>query len=429
MANQGYTPGTQNAPFGITKANPQGSFYASESATVFNATETNLLRKAIRERIFDAAPQQYNALKLVFSRSPKTVASDEFEYLEKTFGRNPLTANAISALVAAVAGTQVTQVITLTAASMDYVTPDMVITYPNNDEGVIKSINAGANQITVGSLTSAGLPAVASGDVFAFRSTIEGDGQDFFAHYSRLETITRYNYVQQFLRAQRWDKWEYQKYVNTGTTDYLENDKEEKLKQLRTDLFVSYFNGHRGEYSTSASYAAKSMGGIYPTMVNAGSLTSNPTTAGLKAAFEALAFASNYKVEGGTRFIYGSQEMLYKFSEIYKQPGLRYTPNDSVAKLDLQMIEFGGMKFVLVPCELFREPSCFPADWANKIIVLDQESVKPVIMEGIPAMNMGSTLDRGQSGTRENYKDWYVEAQLSLEFDNPLGSFWMDVQP
>lgn len=429
MANTGYQPGIQNAPFGITKANPQGSFYANESATIFNAAETNLLRKAIRERIFDAAPQQYNALKLVFARSPKSYPSDEFEYLEKTFGRNPLTADAIAGVVAPVAGTQVTQVITLTAASMDYVTPDMVITYPDNSEGIIVSINAGANQITVGSLTSAGLPAVAAGDVFAFRSTIEGDGQDFFSHYQRLETITRYNYVQFFLRAQRWDRVEYQKYVNTGTTDYLERDKEEKLKQLRTDLFVSYFNGHRGEFVTSQTYAAKSMGGIYPTMVNAGSLSANPTTAGLKNAFESLAFATNYKVEGGTRFIYGSQEMLYKFSEIYKQPGLRYTPNDKIADLDLQMIEFGGMKFVLVPCELFREPSCFPAEWSRKIIVLDQETVKPVIMEGIPAMDMGSTLDRGQNGTRENYKDWYCSAQLSLEFDNPLGSFWIDVQP
>lgn len=427
MSNFVYEPGQQNSPFGNLVANPQGSFYATESG--FTTETTNLLQKDIREALFDAAPMQYTALKLVFAREPEQKLLDEFEYLEYTFGRNPLEVNTNAAAVAASAGNQVTQNIVITAASMDYVSLDMVITYPNNDEGVITAINTGTNTITVGSLTSQGLPAVVAGDLLAFRSTIEGDGQDDISYYDRLETITRYNYIQFFIRAQRWDRVEYQKYVNAGTTDYLEVGRKQKIKQLRTDLFVSYFNGHRGEYQISGGNIAKSMGGIYPTMVNAGSLSSNPTTAGLKNAFEQLAFASNYKAEGETRFIYGTQEMLYLFSEIYKQPGLRYQPGDKVANLDLQMIEFGGMKFAMVPCELFKEPSCFPTEWARKILVLDQESIKPVVMKGIPAMEMGSTLDRGQNGTRENFKDWFVAAQLSLEFNNPLGSFYIDVQP
>jgi len=42
-------------------------------------------------------------------------------------------------------------------------------------------------------------------------------------------------------------------------------------------------------------------------------------------------------------------------------------------------------------------------------------------------MYTGTTLDRGANGTREGYKDWYVEANLSLQFNNPVGSFWIDV--
>jgi hypothetical protein len=50
-------------------------------------------------------------------------------------------------------------------------------------------------------------------------------------------------------------------------------------------------------------------------------------------------------------------------------------------------------------------------------------------MKGIEAMNIGgSTLDKGSNGTREGFKDWYVEAQLSLQMNNPLSSFWIDVQ-
>jgi len=426
MSNTIYEPGIQNSPFGNLQANPQGSFYATESG--FGATETNLLHKDIKEVIFDAAPMQYTALKLVFARDPEVKLSDEFEYLEHTFGRNPLEVDTNAAAVAASPGNQVTQNIILTAASMSYVSEDMVVTYPSNDEGVIQAVNTGTNTITVGSLTSQGLPSINAGQFLAFRSSIEGDGQDVFSIYMREETITRYNYIQFFLRAQRWDRVEYQKFVNLGTTNYLETNKKELLKQMRTDLFVSYFNGHRGEYQIANGNIAKSMGGIYPLMINAGSLSSNPTVAGLKNAFEALAFASNYKAEGGTRFIYGTQEMLYLFSEIYKQPGLRYQPGDKVANLDLQMIEFGGMKFVMVPCELFKEPSCFPTDWSRRILVLDQETIKPVVMQGIPAMDMGTTLDRGKDGTRENFKDWFCAAQLSLEFNNPLASFIIDVQ-
>lgn len=425
MSSQIYSPGAQNSPFGLSQSNPQGSFYGAESS--LTPDETNLLRKAIRKKLFDSAPAQFNSLKLVFSTTPEEVDSDEFEYLEYTFGRNPLVATGAGAgAVGASAGNIVTQTFDLDATSLKYASVDMVITYPDNTEGVITDITG--STITVGSRTSVGLSAVASGDVFAVRSSIEGDGNDSFSIYDRLETVTRYNYVQFFARAKRWDRIELQKWKNTGTTDFIEVDKEQRKKQLRIDLFVSYFNGHRGEYSLSNNRIAKSMGGIYPTMVAAGSLTANPTVAGLQAAFEKLAFTTNFKAEGATRFIYGTQESLNNFSKIYKQPGLRYTPDNEMANLNLSMIEFGGMKFVLVPCELFRETSCFPAEWNKRLLVLDLDTIKPVKMKGLPMFDMGETLDRGVNGTRENFKDWWVTAQLSLKMNNPLGSFIIDIQ-
>lgn len=425
MSNTTYTPGIQNSPFGLLVANPQGSQYAAESG--FTTEETILLRKAVREAIFDAAPAQYNALKLVFAKDPLGKASDEFEYLEQTFGRTAPEAASGVAAAAPSAGNVVTHAFDLTAGTISKVSVDLIITYPGADnEGVIQSISGVT--ITVASRTSAGLPIVATGDKFAIRSTIDADGSDQFSNYERLETITRYNYIQWFLRAKRWDRVELQKFENTGTTNYITQDKKEKLKQLRIDLFASYFNGHRGEYQISGSRIAKSMGGIFPTMLSAGSLSANPTVAGLKTSFEQLAFATNFKVEGATRFVYGTQEMLYEFSKIYKQPGLRYTPNNHLADLELNEIEFGGMKWVLVPCELFREDSVFPAEWKRRLLFIDQDSISPCKMDGIPALEIGSTLARANDGTRENFKDWWCSAQLSLEFNNPLGCFYIDVQ-
>jgi len=419
-----YTPGSQNSPFGNLPLNPQGSNYATLSG--FTTEETILIQKAIKEKIIDTAPAQYDVLKLAFSKTPKEYGSDEFEYLETGFGRNPLVINAISASVAASAGNQVVQVVTLDAASVKYASKDLIITYPDGTEGVIKSISG--NDITVGSLTSAGLSATAVGQTFAIRSTIEGDGMDTFSVYERTETLTRHNYIQFFMRAQRWDKVEMQKHINQGTTDYLNVDKAMKMKQLRVDMFVSLINGHKGEFSLANSKIAKSMGGIYPTMVEAGSLSANPTLSGLQSAFESLAFATNFKAEGATRFLFGTDEMLNEFSKIYKQPGLRYEPSNETANLKLRRIELGTQNWVLVPCELFRENSAFENAWKRRILAVDMESITPVKMKGLPVYEMGSTLNRKDNGTRENYTDFWVGGHLSLEFSNPLGCFYIDVQ-
>jgi hypothetical protein len=424
MSTYAYTPGIGNAPFGNLPANPQGSNYAAASG--YTTTETILLAKAVKQAIFDSAPAQYDALKVLMARPFEEVNNDEFEYLETTFGRSTLEANGIVAIQAAAPGVPQTQNITLTAGTITHASPDLIIVYPDNSKAVIRSI--AGNVITVESHTGNGLPAVAVGDIFSIQSTIAADGMNYFSNYERVETITRYNYIQLFARARRWSRMELQKYINSGTTDYLNFDKEHKMKQLRIDLFNSYFNGERGELRISNAYIAKSMGGVFPTMVAAGSLSANPTLAGLQTAFESLAFATNFKAEGGVRFIYATHEMLNEFSKIYKQPGLRYQPTDMTIKLDLQKIEVGGMSFVFVPTELFREESCFPAEWRKRILVLDQESIAPIKMKGIAEMEMGETPDPIANQTRENFKDWWVIAQMSIRFHNPLGSFYIDVQ-
>lgn len=425
MSAETYQPGPGNTPFGNTNVNPEGSNYANDSQ--FSPAETILVQKAVRKAIFDAAPAQYNALKLLNMKPFKEKNLDEFSYLEKTFGRSPIEAAAIVAAQAPAAGASQTQTIPLTAASMQHVSIDLIIIYPDNTKAVITQVGAG-NQIIVTSQTGDGLSAIANQDIFSFQSTIEADGMDTFSNYERLEVIERYNYIQFFMRTQRWARVELQKHINAGTTDFLVHDKMHKMNQLRVDFFNSYFNGQRGEFPLANGFVAKAMGGIYPTMQAAGSASSNPTVAGLKTAFESLAFQTNFKTEGGTRFIYGTDQILNEFSKIYKQPGLRYAPNDEIANLKLNMIELGTMKFVLVPCELFREESCFPAEWKRKVLIIDQESIFPVKMKGLPALELGETLTRGKKGTRENYTDFWAGGQLSLEFNNPLGCFWMDIQ-
>lgn len=425
MSARAYTPGASNSPFGNSNQNPLSSQYGQDSG--YSPDESILLERAIKKVIFDAAPKQYNALKLLFEKSAVDMNNDEFEYLEYTFGRSPISATAGVGAQAASAGNSVTQTIPISAASVNRVSPDLIIVYPDNTKAVITSVGPG-NQIIVESLTSVGLPAITNGDVFSIQSTIAADAQDYFSNYERVETVTRYNYIQLFTRARRWGKIEMQKHKNSGTTNYLDIDKEQQIKQLRIDMFNSFFNGNRGEFRITNQIPAKSMGGIYPSMVTAGSANSNPTVAGLITAFEALAFQTNYKAEGGVRFVYGTDEILHELKKAHKLPGLRYAPNDRVADLNLTKIEFGTMEFVLVPCELFKETSCFPAAWNRRMLVLDQETISPVKMRGLPMIDAGDTLDRGTNGTREMFKDWWVWGQLSIMFNNPLASYWLDVQ-
>lgn len=423
MANTNYTPGVGNLPFGNQNANPQGANYPNDSA--YTPTETNLLAKSIEPSLYDAAPKQYAAMKLLFQKPVKDVNLDEHEYLEYTFGRQAVEATSAIAAVAASPGNVVTQSFDVSTASLSNLRVSDILTYPDNTEAVITLI--AGNTITVSSRANIGISAVAIGDSFAIRSTIMADGQNQFDNYSRLETVTRYNYVQFFLRAQRWDEIEMQKYENAGTTDYMTVDKKQKVKQLRYDMFISFWNGHRGEYTLSGARVAKSMGGIYPTMIAAGSQVGTPTLGGLQATFETLAFSTNYKAEGETRFIYGTHQALHELSKVYKLSNVRYTTDTMKVNLDLGQIELGGSMYVLVPCELWKESSCFPADWNNRLIVLDQETVTPVKLKGKPLFSMGQT-DPLQKGSREQFTDFWVRGQLSLQFNNPLASFIIDIQ-
>jgi hypothetical protein len=197
MSNTAYTPGNGNLPFGLRNTNPQSSNYSTDS--VYSPEESNLIAKEIKRTIFDAAPAQYNALKLLFEKPFVEKGSDEFEYLETTFGRSPLEANGNVSAEAASPGAYVTQTITLTAASVERCSPDQIIIYEDGTHGIISAITG--NDITVNSYKSQGLPAVTSGDMFAIMSTIEADGNNEFSNYERMDVVTRYNYVGRVLRC------------------------------------------------------------------------------------------------------------------------------------------------------------------------------------------------------------------------------------
>jgi len=401
--------------------NPIGSEYATE----FTLSTTSLLKRAISDTIFDATPAKYKTLRLLFDKPVQYKSDDVFTYMEKTFGRTALRDSGSGASGGA------TATVNLTTGGGKNVTVNKIVVYPNNRKAVVQAIST--DQLTLIPLNGqANLPALAANDYLSIQGSVIADGQNFLTHYDRMSKIERYNYIQMMERDKRWTRMEMQKFANNGTTNYFDMDKREQMDLLLQDLFISFWNGERGEANVrvpgaSVDYKAKTMGGIFPLMVAAGCANSSGvTSATLKEVFEALAFQTDYKSEGGVRYIFAQNALLYELSKVWKEAGVRYTPNDRLADLNLYEYKIGDMRFVPVAVELFKELACFPADFKNRLIILDLDTIQPVCMTGYAPIETGETNSKGVNGSIDDFKQWWIQGMLSIQFNNPLSSFYID---
>ena len=268
-----------------------------EYATAYSRDTTSLIRRAIAYQIFDSVPKKYRVMPLLFDKPVSYEPSDTFTYMEKTFGRTVLQ-HVSSDVVASGA----TQSVELTSGGAANVTVNKIIVYPTNRKGIVSAVNTSTDVITVKALNGqANLPALSGDEYFAIQTSLIADGQNFLSHYDRMKKIERYNYVQLMHRDKRWTRKEMTKFRNLGNTNYYELDKKEQLDLLMQDMFASLWNGERAEADVtnpegSGTYKAKTMGGIYPLMVSAGSSNSTSVSKFLimSLALDILCFNSPF---------------------------------------------------------------------------------------------------------------------------------------
>lgn len=422
-------PGVATTPFGAANVNSEGSTYAA----TYSKLSTDLVSKYIERQIFDVTNKQYAAFyTFMYNKAMQEVPSTEFHYKESVWGREAATVNAW------VNGTQtITLAGTYTLATdVPFTVNDVIILPQVNRPAIVSSIawtnGLNGTDIVVRCQTGSGVfgaGEVVAGDVLSLQSAIIGDGMDRFFHFERADTLDRYNYIQLFQRNSRWGQVELLEMQNNATTDYLNYDKNQKLEQLRVDLFSTWLNGTRGEATLTMAggtyLPAKMMGGVVPTMIAAGCPSTSVTIAGLPAAFETYAFATNWLSKGKTRMILGTDESLYEISKQLKNP-IQYTPNDKVASLNINKWEMGTMEFVPLACPLMGDSTILPEEFANKVIVLDMDTMTPVKLKGLPHIEMGQTKDL-QEGSRETFKDWWVKANFSMKYNNPAAGFIINI--
>jgi hypothetical protein len=404
-----------SSKFNNTNVNSVGSEYAS----LYGHDISLLVQKLTNRAIFDSAPQQFMDLKLLNMVPAEQVNSDEFFFQEMGYQREPLVATASASAVAF----PTTQVISVT--SVDNIATNTIISYPNGQKGVVTAVNTSLLQITVSTYNGDTLPAVAPDDVLANVSSVDHDGSDGFSQYFRASTIERNNYIQLFNKAIRYSEVELHKLKNMGTTsNFLEMERNAMFNQHRIDLSNAFWVGQKGEIPTANGTPAKTTGGVFSSMVEAGSPNALATSSTLVDAFEDMVLSSEYGDYGQARMAYMTPRIHRALSLAYKEELTRYAPNDEIALLNLKEVNLGSSRIVLVPYKRFEDGASFPGSFANRICVLDMKNIKRTQLWG---ERSGDTL-KLEDGVPKRYGDVWVDCNMGVKFHNPLACAWLDVQ-
>lgn len=390
----------------------------SEYASLYGHDISLLVQKLTNRAIFDAAPQQFMDLKLLNMVPAEQVNSDEFFYQEMGYQREPLVATAASASVS----WPTTQ--TVSVASVDNISTNTIISYPNGQKGSVTAVDTSLLTITVSPYNGDTLPAVVLGDVLANVSTVDHDGSEGFAQYFRASTIERNNYIQLFNKAIRYSEVELHKLKNMGTTsNFLEMERNAMFNQHRIDLSNAFWTGQKGEVITQNGTPAKTTGGVFTAMLEAGSPNALATSGTLVDAFEDMILSSEYGEYGAARMAYMTPRIHRMLSLAYKEELTRYAPNDEIALLNLKEVNIGSSRIVLVPYKRFEDAASFPGSFANRICILDMKNIKRTQLWG---ERSGDTL-KLEDGVPKRYGDVWVDCNMGIKFHNPLACAYLDI--
>jgi len=391
---------------------------ASQYADDFGHDENILVRRITNKLIFDAAPQRFFDLKLMNMKSFEGSNSDEFFFQEAGYGRDPFVAVTGAGAVTH-PSTQTFQINNLEA-----ITVDTIVAYPNNEKGVVTSIDTTASTITISPYTNDALPAVIIGDEFGNISPVEADGQQGISQFFRQDVIERFNFIQMLVKATRFGRMEMHKFMNAGATDgYIALNKRRLLDQYRADLSNIVWNGKLGEVPVASGAKAKTTQGIFPAMVASGSPNAVTTVANVDAALEDMVLSSQFQKEGSTRFLFGTPRRIHDVGQKYKLDKTRYAPNETISKLGLDEISLAGERIVFVPLQRWIDSASFPAAFADRLILLDLDTLT---LKQTWADEMHESLNR-QGGILDNATTFWVEGTIGVQLNNPLASAFIDI--
>ena len=181
--------------------------------------------------------------------------------------------------------------------------------------------------------------------------------------------------------------------------------------------------GQKGEVITANGTPAKTTGGVFTSMLEAGSPNALANSATLVDAFEDMVLSSEYGDYGQARMAFMTPRVHRALSLAYKEELTRYAPNDDIALLNLKEVNLGSSRIVLVPFKRFEDAASFPGAFSSRIVLLDMKNIKRTQLWG---ERSGDTL-KLEDGVPKRYGDIWVDCNMGVKFHNPLACAWLDI--
>lgn len=442
-----YMPAGAVSPYGNERTNPEGSPYARVAPTAMGAYTTSDLQRVIFDEIFNTKKQNYfDCLKLmVFSKTPVSVQSDEYSWKEDPMqrmyvlvddGSSPA-GTQLSAAQNASPGNNLTATVPVGAAQVANIPLNNTLMFAG---GIQASVYAkGSNSITIKSLTGEGLPAIVQGARITLMGESVADGTTGWKNTQRSQQIERTNYVASFRRAIQYGRKEYAKLKATARNNKVEVDHRNVIDEIKFDAVQNAWYGRKAPRLLDDGKWAKGMDGIYTQMKAGGSTFATTSPENLVATFEANAVSTNRKSRGGKRTIYARAEWNVFLSKAYKETLVRYKNTDHLVDMEINQVRIGGQAYDLVDVDIFGDENYFPKDCADRIFVLDNDSIDPVQWDAFPMFDLNRIIDSSRGnyeGLPQNIQDNIqrqdfsvrdAELNFSVRMTEPKGSFCIEV--
>ena len=431
-----YVQNVNNDPYGLANANGPGSPYA----IAFNRRVTSLLDSPVDPVIFDAQPQQFLDLQYLMAFASDQEPGDECRWYEDVWGRSPIVTRATFAGVAAGgAGVNVNGVIPITAATLPFVYPGQQLYYTGSNgvytQVVVVSGDAtgGSEAITVRSQSGQPIaPLTSAGAEITNGLTLGGDGGEQFTQPNRLSVIERSNLIEKIGSVPLiWNKLERLKMKNTGRTDYMERQMKNMLTQSKVSLCQRVWIGKYGENLTFEGAIAKNTEGIVPAIQNNGGAQLTSTMSTVWDDLRAAMHATNFGPTSNERVAFAHPEMLDAMNLKQKAELVRYTPESSVYDMGFETWMFGGQKLTLVPTQIWGDPASFPAEYRNRIVVLQKGSTKLVTMKGVPMLDQQFKVSQSRSNVDPiaiyDFERYTIEGMVGTKTQNAAQNIIIDV--
>jgi hypothetical protein len=207
---------------------------------------------------------------------------------------------------------------------------------------------------------------------------------------------------------------------------------------IEQDAYQQFWNGTKGAYAitspagtglTGGVYEAKTGWGIYPFMVANGAKHATSTAATLAADLKTLCMTTNYKNVNAPRFLFATEKVIDCLNTVLKDP-VHYTPADKTFDMGLDVYNISPtIKIVPITCPLHEVRSnLFSAAFENRYFVLDVDVVQPVCEDGQEPFMHGNTSSQYlHNGGYNDYIDYWVKANISMQMDTVDGCFYGDV--